>query len=416
MGKVMLAIRNIAQLAVVPPGPIGGRTMRRIGVIESAAILVDGERIAWFGPESELDAPTGCEVLDAGGGCVTPGLIDCHTHTVFAGTREAEFVQRIQGRSYAEIAEAGGGIRVSVEGVRRASCTELVESTLPRLQRMLRNGVTTVEIKSGYGLTVDDELKMLEAVRRLDELQPVELVGTYLAAHTTPREFAGQPDAYLDAVLDEAVLRRIREEKLAEFCDVFCERTAFDVDQSRRVLNTAKRFGLTPRLHADQITQIGASMLAAEVGAVSADHLETVDDEGLAALKAAGTIGVLLPGCSFFLGVDQAPARKLLDADLPIAIATDYNPGSAMLESLPLVMSIACVQMRMTPTEVLVAATANAAAVLNRQDRLGAIRPGMQADLVVLDVPNYDRWLYEPGRNCVRYVMKKGSIVSAADG
>ena len=411
----MLAIHNIAELVVVPPGPVPGRSMGDVKVVESAAVLIDDERIAWFGPQRELKAPSDCESIDAQGGCVVPGLVDCHTHTVFAGTREQEFVQRIQGKSYAEIAEAGGGIRVTVEGVRQASHEELIDLARPRLERMLRNGVTTVEIKSGYGLQVSDELKMLEVVRRLGERQPIELVGTYLAAHTTPREFADRAEEYLDTVLDEAVLRRIREEGLAEFCDVFCERTAFDVAQSRRVLNSAKRFGLLPKLHADQITQLGASTLAGEVGAISADHLETIDDRGLEAMKAAGTVGVLLPGCSFFLGVPQAPARRLLEADLAVAVATDYNPGSAMVESLPLVMSMACIQMRMTPTEVLVAATANGAAAINRQNRVGAIQVGMQADLVVLDAPNHNRWLYEPGRNCVRIVIKKGRVVAQTE-
>lgn len=407
----MLGIRNIAELVLVPPGPVGGRSMHGVTTAKSAALLIDGERIVWIGPERDLEAPSDCEFIDADGGCVLPGLIDCHTHTVFAGTREAEFEQRLQGKSYAQIAESGGGIRVSVQSVRQASCNELVALALPRLKRMLANGVTTVEIKSGYGLTVADELKMLEAVRELKRLQPIELVPTYLAAHTTPAEFADDPDAYLDTILAEPLLARIRDEQLAEFCDVFCERTAFDVARSRRVLTEAARFGLRGKLHADQITQIGASRLAAEVGAISADHLETIDQGGIDAMKEAGTIAVLLPGCSFFLGVDQAPARQLLDADLPVAIATDYNPGSAMIESLPLVMSMACTQMRMTPTEALVGATANAAAAINRQDRLGALQVGMQADLVLLDVPDHRRWAYEPGRNAVRRVIKRGITV-----
>jgi imidazolonepropionase len=236
-------------------------------------------------------------------------------------------------------------------------------------------------------------------------------VGTYLAAHTIPSEYAGRPDEYLDVVLADAVLARLRDEKLAEFCDVFCERTAFTVDQSRRVLTAARAYGLKPKLHADQITQMGATMLAAEVGAISADHLETITDEAIAALKSAGTVAVALPGCSLFLGVAQAPVRRLLDADLPVAVATDYNPGSSMIESLPLVLSIACVQAKMTPAEALIAATANAAAALDRHDRVGAIRVGMQADLVVLDVPHHARLLYEMGRNCVKLVLKKGRIV-----
>jgi len=409
----VLAIRNIGELVVVPPGPVGGRSMGRVPRIPAAAMLIEGGRIAWFGREADLDAPAGGETLDARGGCVIPGLIDCHTHAVFAGSREDEFVQRLQGTSYAEIAQAGGGIRRTVESVRAASCDELVELALLRLRRMLEGGVTTVEIKSGYGLGVEHELKMLEAIRRLGRCQPIEVVATYLAAHTTPAEYAGRPDDYLDAVLDHAVLARIRDQGLAEFCDVFCERTAFDVARSRRVLTTGRGFGLAPKLHADQITQMGATLLAAEVGAVSADHLETVTDEAAVALKAAGTVAVLLPGCSLFLGVPQAPARRLLEADLPVAVATDCNPGSAMIESLPLVLAIACVQARMTPTEALAAGTANAAAALRRQDRLGAIRVGMQADLAILDVPNHERFLYEFGRNCVHTVLKAGRVVVA---
>lgn len=407
----MLAIENIAQLVVVPPGPVAGRAMKHVETIEPAALLIDKDRIAWFGSQSDLDKPTDCEVLDAQGGCVVPGLIDCHTHSVFAGTRELEFLRRIEGRSYAEIADEGGGIQVTVEAVRAATADELVELTLPRLRRMLENGVTCVEIKSGYGLNVNDELKMLRVIRRLSELQPIELVGTYLGAHTLPQEFSGRPDAYLDLILNEAVLSLIRDEQLAEFCDVFCEATAFDVARSRRVLTTAQTFGLRSKLHADQITQMGASTLAGEVGAISADHLEKIHEQGIAGLKSAGSIAVLLPGCSFYLGVEQAPARQLIDADLPVALATDYNPGSAMVESLPLVMAIACTQMRMTPTEALVAATANAAAAINRHDRLGAIQVGMQADLVLLDVPNHLRWCYEPGRNSVRTVIKAGRVV-----
>jgi imidazolonepropionase len=408
----VLAIRNIGELVVVPKGPVGGRSMGKVWTMGSAAVLVDEDRIAWFGPQADLDEPAGCERIDAEGGCVLPGLIDCHTHAVFAGSREREFVQRIEGRSYAEIAESGGGIRVTVDAVRAASCDELVELALPRLERMLRGGVTTVEVKSGYGLSVDDELKMLGAVKRLRALQPVELVATYLAAHTTPREFAGRADEYLDSVFDERVLGRIRDEKLAEFCDVFCERTAFDVEQSRRVLTLAKRFGLTPKLHADQITQMGATRLAAEVGAISADHLERIDEGGIEAMRRGGCVAVLLPACSFYLGVEQAPARRILDADLPVAVATDYNPGSSMVESLALTLGIACTQMRMTPTESVIAATANAAAAIDRHDRLGAIEVGMQADLIILDVPNHERLLYEIGRSCIRSVIKCGRVVS----
>lgn len=412
----MLLITNIAELVAVPPGPLAGRAMSRVPTIEDAAVLIDDGRIVRFGPARQMPQPGQAEVIDARGGCVVPGLIDCHTHTVFAGSREGEFVQRIEGKSYAEIAQEGGGIKVTVEAVRQASVDDLVELAAPRLRRMLTYGVTTVEIKSGYGLTVADELKMLEAVKRLRALTPIELVGCYLAAHTVPKEFAGRPDAYLDEVLGEDVLRRLVDEGLAEFADVFCERTAFDVRQSRRYLTACKAAGLTPRVHADQITQMGASKLAAEVGATSADHLETVDDESLAALREAGTIAVLLPACSLFLGVEQAPARRIIDAGIPVAVATDYNPGSAMVESLPLALGIACTQMRITPTEALVAATANAAAALKRRHRLGSIASGLEADLVILDVPNHNRWLYDFGRNCVATVIKAGRMVHQRDG
>lgn len=339
-----------------------------------------------------------------------PALIDCHTHTVFAGSREREFVQRLQNKTYAEIAQSGGGINVTVEAVRRSSREQLVELALPRLRRMLANGVTTVEIKSGYGLTVADEIKMLEAIRELKKLQPIEIVPTYLAAHTTPAD-CRNADAYLEELHEDRLLARIRDENLAEFCDVFCDATAFDLQQSCRVLEAGKRFGLRPRIHADQFRCDNSAAFAARLGAVSADHLDRIDDAGIAAMKEAGTVAVLLPGSSYFLSQPQAPGRRIIDANLPVAVATNYNPGSSMIESLPLVMNIACTQMRLTPIEVLVAATANAAAAVDRHPRLGAIAVGMQADLLVLDVASPEQWMYEPGRNCVRAVFKAGNSI-----
>lgn len=407
----MLIIENIAELRCVPCGPIAGPMMDRVPRIADAAVVVEGDCIAWFGRQADLDVPSGATRMDAARGCVVPGLIDCHTHTVFAGSRAGEFVARIRGKSYAQIADEGGGIVVTVDAVRGAARDMLVETALGRLRRMLARGVTTVEIKSGYGLTVADELKMLETVESLRSIQPIELIGTYLAAHTVPREFRDRADEYLDVVLHEDVLGAIRDRRLASFCDVFCERGAYTVEQSRRVLETAKRFGLRPKVHADQITAMGASRLAADVGAVSADHLEHIDDESINAMRSSGTVAVVLPGCSFFLGVGQAPARRMMEGGLPVAVATDLNPGSSMIESLPLVMHIACTQLRMTPTEVLVAATANAAAALDRSERLGAIERGMQADLLVLDAPSVDHWMYEPGRELVRTVIKRGRVV-----
>ncbi|MGB0716331.1 MAG: imidazolonepropionase [Phycisphaerae bacterium] len=406
-----LLIKNIGELVLIPQGPVPGPAMGDVPVKQDAWLQVSDGKIAAFGSSQECPPVGDMQVVDAMQGCVIPGLIDCHTHTVFAGTREREFVRRIEGASYVQIAEEGGGIRTSVASVRQASLDELVAMAQPRLRRMLSRGVTTVEIKSGYGLTVDDELKMLRAAKQAGEELPIEVVGTYLAAHTIPAEYDGRPDDYLDLVLADDVLQELKNSQLAEFSDVFCERSAFDVSQSRRVMETCGRHGLRGKVHADQITQMGASRLAAETGAISADHLEEIDEGGLAAMNETGVMAVLLPGCSFFLGVGQAPARKIMDAGLPVAVATDFNPGSAMVESLPLVMGIAVTQMRMTPTETLVAATANAAAALGRADRLGAIQIGMQADLVILDIPNHLRMAYELGRDTARVVIKDGEVV-----
>jgi imidazolonepropionase len=295
--------------------------------------------------------------------------------------------------------------------VRKASLDELVELALPRLARMLAAGVTTIEVKSGYGLDVGNEIKMLEAVRRLSELQPVELVPTFLGAHTVPEEFIDRRSAYLELLTSDELLGRVAAEGLAEFVDVFCEESAFTVAESRRILEAGKRRGLAPKIHADQITQMGASRLAAEVGCVSADHLERIDEGGIEALASAGVVGGLLPACSFYLGVAQAPARRLLDGGVEVAFATNYNPGSSMVESLPLTLSIACTQMRVTPSEAVTGATAVAAKALRRGDRLGRVAPGMEADLVILSVPGVDEWLSEVGRNAVRTVLKRGRVV-----
>jgi imidazolonepropionase len=389
----MLVIRNIGELFVGD-----GRSIRH------ASLRIEKGRILDFGAEGE-------EYLDARGGAVIPGLIDSHTHLVFAGNRSEEFVMRAKGMSYLEIANAGGGIWRTVEAVRSASLEELVELALPRLARMLSYGVTTVEVKSGYGLTAEDEVKMLLVVRELRELQPIELVSTYLAAHTLPPEYRDRREAYVDLAVSDELMGRVAEEGLAEFVDVFCEESAFTVEESRRILEAGKKLGLAPKIHADQITQMGASRLAAEVGCVSADHLERIDEGGIAALKKAGVIAGVLPGCSFYLGVAQAPARRLLDAGVPVAFATNYNPGSSMVESLPLVLSIACTQMKVTPSEALVGATSTAAAALRREKRLGRIEAGMDADLVVLDAPRVDQWLSEVGRGSVRTVLKRGRVV-----
>jgi len=404
-------IRDIRQLVAVPPGPVAGTAFNSPPIIEDAALVLNDERIAWFGPAAQTPAGPYGATIDAAGGTVVPGLVDCHTHVVFAGSREAEYVQRIKGATYLEIMQAGGGIRNSMRALRQASLDDLIAQSRPRLQRMLATGTTTVEAKTGYGLDPENELKTLLAIQRLNAESPIDIVATFLGAHAVPPEFEGRPDDYIDSITTDALLGRIRDECLAEFADVFCERGAFTVEQARRFLTRCRTFGLKLKLHAEQISNCGGTRLAVELGAVSADHLECIDDDTIAALLRSRTIPVLLPGCSFFLGSPPAPARKLIAAGLPVAISTDCNPGSCMIESLPLVMSIAASLLRMTPLESLVACTANAAAALDRSGQIGAIAERFTADLLILDVPKIDRWVYQVGVNPVRTVIKRGRVV-----
>lgn len=409
-----MLIRDIGSLVIVTPGPLPGERMRAVNVIQDAAVLVRDGCLAWFGAAADAPAGESGSTLSAAGGCVIPGLIDPHTHIPFVGDRAEEFTRRIEGESYLSIMESGGGIRVTTQAVRAATEQQLVEENLPRLLRMLALGVTTCECKSGYGLAPKHELKQLHAIRELDRRQPIELIATYLGAHALPAEFEGRADEFIERIASEALLQQIASERLARFCDVFCDKGAFDVDQTRRVLARAANAGLLPRLHADELAQIGATRLAGELRAVSADHLEQIDDGGVAALKEAGTVAIVLPGTSFFLGIEHCDARRLINAGLPVALSTDCNPGSSMIESLPLIMNIACCQLRMTPAEVLTAVTANAAAALDQHHRLGAIAEGYDADLLILDAPTLDEWFYTPGRNRVKTVIKHGEVVCEA--
>jgi len=385
--------------------------MRQVPAIHDAAVLIRDGRIAWFGPGDQAPLDEGSDTLSAGGGCVIPGLIDPHTHIPFIGDRSGEFIRRLAGESYLSIMQAGGGIRATARAVRNATLDELVTANLPRLQRMLQNGVTRVECKSGYGLAPEHELKQLEAIRELARRQPIDLEATYLAAHTLPEEYEGRADEFIELMADPRLLSDIAARGLARFCDVFCDRGAFTVEQARRLMERAIAAGLRLKVHADELAQIGASHLAGQMQAVSADHLECIDQAGIMALKAAGTIAVVLPGTSFYLGIPHCDARRLIEAGLPVALATDFNPGSCMIESLPWIMNIACCQLRMLPNEVLTACTANAAAALAVHRRAGAIEVGFDADLVVLDVTSLDEWFYTPGRPRVRLVIKAGQVV-----
>ncbi len=380
--------------------------------IEDAVICVADGTIIWVGPQEKAPPiQSEEEIIDLDGAMVTPGWIDPHTHLIWAGSRQNEFRQRIEGKSYLEITRAGGGIMSTVRAVRRASLDELVQLARPRLERFLSFGVTTLEVKSGYGLSTDAELRMLEAIAELNRSTPLELIPTFLGAHTIPAEYKQQRRKYIELIIEE-MLPLVAERKLAEFCDVFVEESAFSLDEAREILLKAKEFGLQPRLHADQLTAGGGALLAAELGAASADHLEEIDDESIAAMKEAHVVACLIPGSTFCLRQQRyAPARKMIDAGLTVTLATDLNPGTTCSENLALTGTLAAINMGMTPQEILFAVTRAAALSLNREKRLGSIDRGFQADITVFDSPDIDYIFYHYGVSHVRQVFKKGKIV-----
>lgn len=367
------------------------------GLVENAAVAVRGGRIAWAGAEANLPAEhRGLPARALGGRLVTPGLVDCHTHTVFAGSRAREFEARLEGASYAEIARAGGGILSTVRATRAAGEDALLAAALPRIDRMLALGVTTLEIKSGYGLDLDTELAMLRCSRRIARERPVRVVTSFLGAHAVPPDYAGRPAAYLDEVCLPA-LGAAHAEGLADAVDGFCETIAFSPAEIARVFDAANVLGLPVKLHAEQISNLGGTALAARYGALSADHIEYLDDEGIAAMKQAGTVAVILPGAFYTLRETQAPPiAALRRAGVPIAVATDFNPGSSPMLSLPLAMNMACTLFRLTPEEALRGATENAARALGLTDR-GTIAPGQLADLAVWEADHPAELAYQIG-------------------
>lgn len=365
-----------------------------IHAIPQAALVWEGDTIRWAGPEAELPPEyAGWPEEDAGGRLVIPGLIDCHTHLAFGGWRAGEWAARILGATYAEIAGRGGGIMNTVRQTRALSEEALRERAMGFLREMLRLGVTTVECKSGYGLSVEDELRILRMYRDLARSEPVRIVPTLLGAHAVPPEYRERRAEYVRLVC-EAMIPRAAAEGLAEFCDVFVEGGAFTIDEARAVLEVGKRFGLRPKLHADQLSDGGGSELAAEMGAASADHLEHASDEGIRALARSGTVAVSLPIASLYLGQPPMPARRLIDAEVPVAVATDFNPGTAPSFHLPLALLLACTLQRMTPAEALKGATLYAARAVGRDAELGSLEPGKRVDFVVLDAPDVVHWLY----------------------
>jgi imidazolonepropionase len=390
-----------------------GTALRSPSIVPDGALVIRDGVIEWVGPTNELPAVVKEEAttwIDASGKAVLPGFVDSHTHLLFAGSRVEEFEQRLQGITYQEITAGGGGIQSTVRRVRQASKEELKALARPRLERLLRFGVTTIEVKSGYGLTPTDEIKCLEAIAELNAEGPWELAPTFLGAHAVPQEYRDDRTGYL-RLLCEEMLPEVARQRLADFCDVFCETGVFSVAESRQILKRGRDLGLRLKLHADELSPLGGAELAAEIGAVSADHLLCITEAGIDALARSDTVATLLPGTAFFLGLEYAPARRLIERGVAVALATDCNPGTCMTENLPLVGAMACTRMGMLPGEVVTALTLNAAAALGRSDRIGSLETGKQGDAIVCNVADYRELFYHFGINHVECVVKRGRVV-----
>ena len=414
--KATLLIRNVGQLITMAgPTPRIGQSMNDLGLIPKGAVAIAGDEILAVGPSDDVEgrAPLaeGCTVIDARNRVVTPGLIDPHTHPVFGKTREQEFEMRTLGKTYQEIAAAGGGIRSSVRDLRTLKAAQLKEKTMPRLDRLLSHGVTTIEAKSGYGLSTESELKMLEVIQELNLAHPIDLVPTFLGAHEIPDEYRDKREEYIDLLINE-MIPAVTKDKLAEFSDIFCEEGVYTVAESRKIQQAAKDAGLKLKFHADELESTGGAGLAAEMGAVSADHIVYISDDDIKALAKAGTAAVLLPGTTFSLrGKQYAPARKCIDAGVAVALSTDCNPGSSCTENLQLIVTLACLQMRLTAAEALSAVTVNAAYAIDRTGQIGQLKTGMKADLVIWDMEDYREMPYHYGVNLVSKVVKGGKVV-----
>jgi imidazolonepropionase len=388
---------------------VGGE-MSELAIVRDGGMLIRDGKIEKVGPSDEIEKQAGdAQVVDAKGRVVLPGFVDAHTHLVFAGNRLDDFERRARGETYERIAAAGGGIWSTVEKTRAASDVDLFEQAKKHAQWFLKCGTTTVEAKSGYGLTVNDELEILRTIQRVTQETPLECVPTFLGAHAIPREH--QTPEYVDLIVNE-MLPRVAEDKLAEFCDVFCERGYFDLEQSRKVLTAAKKLGLKLRMHADQLTNSGAAKLAAELGATTADHLEKTGERGIAAMKSANVQPVLLPGSVYALGSTFYPrAREMMEAGLAVVLATDFNPGSAPTPSMPMVLSLACTQMKMSSGETITASTINAAHSLGRGDKIGSLEAGKLANFAIFDCEDYRELAYWFGFSQTHSVYVRGERV-----
>lgn len=408
-------IKHAAQLATIAQNSTGPRIkeeMNELSIIEDGSVWIENGVIQAVGTTTELEAEFKdraheADITDATGHLVTPGLVDPHTHIAYGGSREREFEMRLEGATYMDIMNAGGGIHATTRMTREATEDELVEQTKKRLDSFLKHGVTTAEGKSGYGLDLENELKQLRVMKRLQEEHSIDLVPTFMGAHAVPIDYKGREDEFVDLIINE-MLPAVAEEKLAVFNDVFCEVGVFTPEQSERILEAGKKYGLTPKIHADEIEPYGGAELAAKVGAISAEHLLKASDAGIKAMADAGTIACLLPATALFLREQAAQGRKMIDAGVPVAISTDCNPGSSPTTSMPLVMNLACISMRLTPAEALTAATYNAAYAIQMEHKTGSLEVGKQGDVVLWNIANYQELQYLFGVNHVKTVWKKG--------
>ena len=405
-----LLVKNIGLLAT-PEGKSAhcGEEQGRIKFLKDAWVLMEDGVIASVG-SGAVPAADGAEIVDAGGNLVTPGLVDAHTHLIFGGWRQNELGLKLHGASYLDIQNAGGGIQSTTNATRRATEQELADKAEKALNEMLRFGSTTVEAKSGYGLATEHELKALQVIKDLDGRHPIDLVATFMGAHLVPAEYKANREEYVRLVCEE-MIPRVKEQGIAKFCDVFCEADTFTVEESRQVLEAGLKYGLRPKIHADEIEAIGGSQLAGEIGAISAEHLIVCPPEGIESMAKGGVIACLLPATSFNLGAVFAPARAMVSAGVPVAMATDFNPGSCPCLNMQFVINLGCLKYRLTPEEVLTAVTLNGAAAIDMADTVGSVEAGKLGDLVIWDAPDLNYICYRVGSNLARTVIKRGRIV-----
>ncbi len=387
-----------------------GTDLSEIDLLHDHSIVINENLIADIIPNSSLNKNKFDMIIDVTGKTVLPGLVECHTHSVFTGSRADEFRQKLAGVDYEKIAESGGGINSTVRSVRQSSFEEIIKTVKPRIENFISQGITTLEIKSGYGLDFENEIKLLQVINYLDEIYPIDIIPTFLGAHTFPPEHKSTRDEYIDEIINK-MLPHIAEQKLAKFCDGFCESTAFAADEIDLIFTRAEELGLNLKLHTEQFNSIGGLDTALKHNAVSVDHLEVLQDEGIIKLGKADTVSVLLPGVSFFLKYQYAPARKLIESNAIIALATDFNPGSSHISSLSLIMSLAALNMRMTIEETINAVTINAAAALRMNDKIGSIEIGKKADFSIFDTEEYADIVYDIGRNLNCMTIKNGEII-----